>query len=96
MKESLKLHAYHLHSQDVISNFPYCLPYISFYNSSENLALDQLISLIIPQYVLSLTLINCLLDLTNREALTVLCLTNRFQDAVRLFSKRSTTFWRPL
>ena len=31
------------HSQDLISNSPYCLPYNSYDVSSENLVLDQLI-----------------------------------------------------
>ena len=30
------------HSQDLISNSPYCLPYNSYYVSSESLVLDQL------------------------------------------------------
>ena len=30
-------------SQDLISNFPYCLPYSSYEVSLENLVLDQLV-----------------------------------------------------
>ena len=48
------------HSQDLISNSPYYLPYNSYDVSSENLVLDQLI---IPWLIFFSILITCLLDI---------------------------------
>ena len=48
------------HSQDLISNSPFCLPYNSYDVSSENLLLDQLL---IPWLTFVFFLITCLLDI---------------------------------
>ena len=48
------------HSQEVISNSPYCLPYDSYDFSSENLILDQLIISLLNSFLI---LITYLLDL---------------------------------
>ena len=48
------------HSQEAISNSPYCLPYDSYDFSSENLILDQLIISLLNSFLI---LITCLLDL---------------------------------
>ena len=50
------------HSQDLISNSPFCLPYNSYDVSSDNLVLDQLL---IPGPLLTFVffLITCLLDI---------------------------------
>ena len=52
-------HAWPFHSQDLISNSPYCLLYSSCGVSSENLVLDQLI---IPWLIFFCILITCILD----------------------------------
>ena len=49
------------HSQDLISDSLYCLPYKSYDVRSENLVLDQLI---IPSLIFFLNLITCLFDIT--------------------------------
>ena len=48
------------HSQQLISNYPYCLLYNSFDASSENLVLDQLIS---PNWFFWFILITCQLNI---------------------------------
>ena len=48
------------HAKDLISNFPYCLPYNSYDVSLENLVLEQLI---IPLLIFFFILITSLLDI---------------------------------
>ena len=49
-----------IHSKDLISNSPYCLPYNSYDVSLENLVLEQLI---IPLLIFFFILITSLLDI---------------------------------
>ena len=57
---TVRASAQHFHSQDLISNSAYCLPYNSYDISSENLVLNQLI---IPEVMFFSILVTCLFNI---------------------------------
>ena len=63
---------YSIHSVDLISNFPYCLPYISCNVSLENLVLDQLkIPLLLFFFIVITCLLEYSIDIVRRNSVVV-------------------------